>query len=117
LDDSARLFGDGLTPEQYLERFHALGPRTVVLTMGRRGTLLSHEGTVTHIPAREVEVVDATGAGDAFWGGFLVALLDGIQPVDCVRVANEVVARKLQMVGQGIAPLDRQEIYRDALGV
>lgn len=111
LDDAARLFGDGLTPETYLEHFHALGPRTVVLTMGRQGTLLSHDGEVSHVPARAVKVVDATGAGDAFWGGFLVAWLDGLPPARCVEVAQEVVALKLETVGHGEGQIDRQALY------
>lgn len=113
LDDAARLFGPGLTPETYIEHFHALGPRTVVLTMGRAGTLLSHDGRLTHIPARMVKVIDATGAGDAFWGGFLIAWLDRLAPAECVEVARAVVAAKLQVVGHGEGPIDRQALYRE----
>lgn len=112
LDDAERLFGAGLTPETYVEHFHALGPRTVVLTLGRAGTLLSHEGHLTHIPARTVKVVDATGAGDAFWGAFLLAWLDGLPPVSCVEVARAVVSAKLQVIGPGEGMLDRQALYR-----
>jgi len=111
LDDAARLFGESLTPEECVRRFHDLGPRTVVLTMGRRGTLLSHDGQVTHIPAQLVDVVDATGAGDAFWGGFLTAWIDGMAPVQCVHVANAVVGQKLQQVGQLTQPLNKAAIY------
>lgn len=116
LDDAARLFGPGLAPEAYLEHFHALGPRTVVLTLGRSGTLLSHAGQITHIPTRAIKVVDATGAGDAFWGGFLVAWLDGLPPADCVAVAQEVVALKLQMVGHGEGAIERRAIYERIAG-
>ncbi|MBC8159948.1 MAG: sugar kinase [Roseiflexaceae bacterium] len=111
LDDAARLFGGDMTPEQSVRRFHELGPRTVVLTMGKRGTLLSHAGQLTHIPARLVDVVDATGAGDAFYGGFLTAYTDGLTLVQCVHVANAVVAQKLQRVGQLTEPLNKQAIY------
>lgn len=118
LDDAMRLFGAGLAPETYVESFHALGPRTVVLTMGRQGTLLSHEGQLTHIPARTVNVVDATGAGDAFWGGFLVAWLDHLPPARCVEVGRDVVSLKLQTVGHSDATIDRRALYRNlAIGV
>lgn len=112
LDDAARLFGPGSTPEEYVRQFHGLGPRTVVLTMGKHGTLLSHDDRVTHIPAQLVDVVDATGAGDAFWGGFLTAWLDRLAPEQCVRVANAVVAQKLQHIGHETAPIDKQQIYK-----
>jgi fructokinase len=111
LDDAQRLFGEGLAPEAYIDRFHELGPSTVVFTMGAQGVLLSVAGERTHIPAQPVEVVDATGAGDAFWAGFLVALLDGHELETCARFAREVVGRKLTTVGPLPDMLDRAEIY------
>lgn len=98
-------------PEAYIARFHEMGPKTVVLTMGADGVLLSEEGTITHIPARPVEVVDATGAGDAFWAGFLVALLDGNSLRRCALFAREIVELKLTTVGPLPATIDRQAVY------
>ena len=111
LDDSRRFFDDEAAPEDYLERFHEMGPKVVVLTMGRDGVLLSVEGAVSHVPAEIEQVRDATGAGDAFWAGFLTALLDGWSPQDCVRAATAVVARKLAVVGHVPGTIDRSEIY------
>ena len=39
----------------------------------RRGSWSPRGGHIQHIPALPVSIADATGAGDAFWGGFLVA--------------------------------------------
>lgn len=111
LDDATRLFGPGRPPEAYIELFHGMGPATVVLTMGAEGVLLSAEDTVTHIPARPVQVMDATGAGDAFWAGFLVALLDGNSPKRCVLFGREVVERKLTTVGPLPDTIERQAVY------
>jgi len=111
LDDAGRLFGDGEEPETYLARFHEMGPPIVVLTMGSDGILLSENGQVTYVPAREVEVVDATGAGDSFWAGFLTALLDGHSPERCVLFAREIVERKLTTVGPLPDTIDREEVY------
>jgi fructokinase len=111
LDDAARLFGEGRTPEAYIDLYHDLGPEVVVLTMGDDGTLLSSAGGSLHVPAREVEVADATGAGDAFWAGFLMALLDGSSLRRCALFAREIVERKLRTVGPFAAQVDRQEIY------
>jgi fructokinase len=111
LDDASRLFGRDRAPEDYVERFHEMGPPIVVLTMGARGVLLSEEGKLTRIPARPIKVVDATGAGDSFWAGFLVALLDG-SPLDrCVLFAREIVERKLTTVGPLPDNIERQKIY------
>ncbi|MCO5243170.1 MAG: PfkB family carbohydrate kinase [Anaerolineae bacterium] len=111
LDDASRLFGEGLRPEAYVERFHAWGPRLVILTMGKNGVMVSNDGYITHIPALPVHVVDATGAGDAFWAGYVVSLLDGHDPVFCAHVAQAVVAQKLQRVGPLPSSVDRQALY------
>lgn len=111
LDDAARLFGRGKAPEEYVEIFHGMGPKIVVLTMGSDGILLSKEGKITQIPARPIEVVDATGAGDSFWAGFLVALLDGNSLERCALFAREIVERKLTTVGPLPDTIDREEVY------
>src|SRR5918995_1507597 len=78
IDDARRVFGPDYEPEQYIDMFHDLGAETVVFTMGEEGNLISENGRITaHVPARPVEVVDVTGAGEALWAGFLTATLDG----------------------------------------
>jgi len=111
LDDATRIFGRGREPEAYITLFHGMGPKIVVLTMGSEGVLLSEDGVLTHIPARPVEVVDATAAGDSFWAGFLVALLDGNPLKRCALFAREIVERKLTTVGPLPATIDRQSVY------
>jgi sugar/nucleoside kinase (ribokinase family) len=113
LDDCHRFFGDEVDPRTYLERFHELGPKAVVLTMGKEGILVSDEGRVTEVPVRPVEVVDATGAGDSFWAGFLTALLDGNDLERCALFARSVVERKLQTVGHIPGKIDRAEVYAE----
>ncbi|MDQ3376613.1 MAG: carbohydrate kinase family protein, partial [Actinomycetota bacterium] len=121
-DDARRVFGPDYEPEQYIEMFHDLGPETVIFTMGGEGNLVSENGKITaHVPTRPVDVVDATGAGDSFWAGFLTALLDGNEVERSVLFAREIVERKLTMKGPLPADIDRDEIYarldEDANGV
>lgn len=111
LDDAGRIFGPGKEPETYIEWFHEMGPPIVVLTMGADGILLSEENETTYIPAHQVEVVDATGAGDSFWAGFLTALLDGNPLERCVLFAREIVEQKLTTVGPLPDSIDRTDIY------
>lgn len=113
LDDAQRLFGREKTPEEYIDLFHDMGPDIVVLTMGADGTILSDHGELTYVPARQVEVVDATGAGDSFWAGFLVALLDRNTLKRCVYFAREIVERKLRTVGPLPDGIDRRVVYAE----
>jgi len=53
------------------------GVSTVILTLGEQGALLANARGMIHVPGYSVEVVDTTAAGDAFVGGFAVALAEG----------------------------------------
>ncbi len=112
-DDARRVFGPDYEPEQYIQMFHDLGAETVIFTMGEGGNLISANGNkMAHVPARPVEVVDATGAGDAFWAGFLTATLDGNPMERAVLFAREIVERKLRTKGPLPADIDREEVYQ-----
>ncbi len=65
-----------------------LGVGTVILTLGERGALLAGADGVTHVPAFEVVPVDTTAAGDAFVGGFAVALAEGRALAEAARWGN-----------------------------
>jgi len=112
LDDADHIFGREHAPERYVEMFHDLGAGKVVLTMGKEGVLISDNGHLLgHVPARPVQVRDVTGAGDAFWAGFLISMLDGNPLMRCALFARELVELKLQGVGPLPLEIDRQELY------
>jgi sugar/nucleoside kinase (ribokinase family) len=111
IDDCHRLFDDDVDPDQYVDRFHEMGANVVVLTMGADGILGSDGDHRLHVPAHPVEVRDATGAGDAFWAGFLIATIDGSDFERSLLFARAVVERKLATVGPLPVSVDRQEIY------
>ena len=58
-----------------------------------------HDGQAWHLPAALVEVVDTTGAGDAFTGAFGVALLEGLAPQQAAQWA--VAASELAVTVYG----------------
>lgn len=62
--------------------------RVPVIKLGARGALLMAEGRTYRQPALPLPLVDATGAGDAFNGGFLHAFLHGMGWDDCLRAGN-----------------------------
>ena len=111
-DDCQRLFGAGLSPTDCARRFHAWGVRKVLLTQGPGGISVYEEGQPRHVESREISVADATGAGDAFWAGFLVATLDGCSLYEAVLFGREVAEMKVGTVGPIADTLDKEAIYR-----
>jgi ribokinase len=65
-----------------------LGVPVVIVTLGGGGALLLADGAFTHVPARQVSVVDTTAAGDAFIGGLVAALDQGMSLAESVRYAT-----------------------------
>lgn len=76
------------------------GVRNVVVTLGRSGALVLTDDLDVMIPAVAVDVVDTTGAGDAFNSGFAVALAEGRDVVDAVRFG--VVCGAIACTGLGV---------------
>jgi sugar/nucleoside kinase (ribokinase family) len=86
-EHEARAITSSRTPLGALEKLQEW-VRVPVVKMGARGALLMAEGKVYRQPALPLPLVDATGAGDAFNGGFLHAFLHGMGWDDCLRAGN-----------------------------
>ena len=88
------------------------GIKNVIVTMGKEGAVLSklHSPSPIEIPAFPVESVDATGAGDAFNGGLVVALARGDPLEEAVRYANAVGALATTKAGAQSSSPTAQEV-------
>lgn len=75
------------------------GVDTVILTLGARGSLLAEPGGIELLPAFEVTPVDTTAAGDAFVGGFGVALAEGQSLREAGRWGNAAGALAATKLG------------------
>ncbi len=86
-----------LSPEEVEGELRALqgrGPKLVVATMGKRGSIAFDGERFFRQPIVEVgEVVDTLGAGDAFIGTFIALLLRGRGIEEAMREAAEVAAK------------------------
>ena len=58
--------------DQLVRKFLSAGVQGVALRLGSLGTIVADASNMYHIPAFNTDVVDVTGAGNAFSGGFLV---------------------------------------------
>ncbi len=84
----------GLAPDdprptlELAQQLQASGVKNVIVTLGEKGALMLSDGTMTEVPGVAVDVVDSTGAGDAFSSGLAVALTEGKHLIEAVRFAN-----------------------------
>ena len=103
-------------PRELLEVTVEMGPHTVLLTLGVEGAIARATPDARWGPARadhdgfDVEVVDATGAGDAFTAGALRALADGESLVETVAFASGVAAATTTAEGAMGAAVDRERV-------
>ncbi|MCX4708068.1 carbohydrate kinase family protein [Streptomyces fimicarius] len=98
--DEARLLTGLPGPEAAAAELSRWFPR-VVVTLGARGAVVAARGEVTGraLAPSVREPVDSTGAGDAFTGGFLAALLAGADDLTAAAAGCRAGAEAVAMVG------------------
>jgi ribokinase len=103
---------DGFDPETAIMKMKSFGAKTATVTLGAKGSMSTFGDDVFHIPAFRVDVVDTTGAGDVFHGGYIYGLLQGWDIREVVRFASAFAALKCMRLGgrEGIPSL--REVHR-----
>ncbi len=87
------------------------GARNALITLGEKGALLHGAVGTFMVPAFKIpKVVDTTGAGDAFNGGFAVALAEGMSPEAAVRFGCATAGLSVQKPGTAPSMPSRAEI-------
>jgi len=87
------------------------GPQMVVITLGERGALLaSGHAPVIYVPAGRVQVVDTTGAGDAFVGSLACFIGEGREPAQAVQWACRIATQTVLMPGTQTSMPSRTQI-------
>jgi sugar/nucleoside kinase (ribokinase family) len=112
--DWSRLYEDeSPAPEAVIEHFLKLGATEICFTLGDKGCWVGNSNEQHFLPARPVEVKDTTGAGDAFWSGYLTARLDGKIPLECATAGRRMAELKLAHFGPLPDKVERAAIYVD----
>jgi ribokinase len=100
------LIGSDVDAEEFdglADRLLQAGAKNVVLTLGEKGAFVKNEQLREFVPAFAIgRVVETTGAGDAFAGGFAVALAEGKSIVDATRYGCAVAG--ISVTRPGTAP-------------
>mgnify|MGYP001073391239 CR=1 FL=1 len=101
---------DEATAEKAARDLLAKGPQAIVLKLGKRGALLHTEREQLLVPAFPVQVVDTTGAGDAFTAALTLGLAEGRPLAEAVRFANAAGAIAVTRFGTMVAMPTRVEV-------
>ena len=83
----------------------------VALTLGPKGSVLMHEGTLHPVEGVKVDPVDTTGAGDMYAAGILYGLTHGLSWPQAGRLASHAAARVVSVLGARLpTKLSRAEV-------
>ena len=100
--------------ERAADALLARGARNAVITLGAQGAFVKNSRVRTHVPAIDAgQVVETTGAGDAFNGGFAIALAEGKDIVAATRFGCAVAGISVTRPGTAPSMPTRAEV--DAL--
>jgi sugar/nucleoside kinase (ribokinase family) len=107
-EEAERLTGEQ-EPEQQARRILEAGCGTAVITQGERGALLMNPRHSIAAGAYKVDTIDASGAGDAFAGGFIAGLLEGWDDQGTLRFASAVGASACTALGCNAGIFSREQ--------
>ncbi len=114
-DDAERLFGKD-TNENQVKKFLEYGAKLVILTLGKEGAIVSNGVETIKYSTLATDVVDTTGAGDAFWSGFYSAVIKGYTIREALALGFAVSAYQLKFTG-AIVDLPKLEIIQERYGL
>jgi fructokinase len=107
-DEETELITGKKSPEEASKILIDIGISCVVITLGANGALIRTKTFFAQVKGIDCAVVDTTGAGDAFWGGFLYKLVQSeTRPqelteavaIEFLKFANKVAALCIQKRG------------------
>ena len=98
--------------EEAAKIFLQRGIDTVVITLGEKGAYVRNSVINHHVPAFDMggKVLETTGAGDAFNGGFAYALAEGMSLIEAVRFGSATAAISVTRLGTAPAMPVNSEI-------
>lgn len=109
--------GDG-SIKKLLYGLKGLGPKNVVITDSKNGSYLEDESNKSyHLAAVETNVVEKTGAGDAYSSGFLAGFLNGLSLPEAMQWGGLDSSGVITNIGAQKGLLTKEEISKKAKAV
>ena len=86
------------------------GPKTAIITLGEKGSLIVTADSVRRVAPLKVQAIDSTGAGDAYNGALATALAEGVAIKSAARFASVAAGLSVTKVGTAMSMPFRNEI-------
>lgn len=101
------------TAKEAAEALYNKGINNVIITLGSQGCLIyNDEYKGEHVPAYDVNPVDATGAGDAWNGGFAYALVNGHDILTAAKYGNAAGGLSTEKFGAAISNPQLEDVEK-----
>ncbi len=97
-DAEAQIMTDKSTTSEQLKALSD-SVEHIVLTLGKKGSVVYNNGNITEINAIEVEAIDTTGAGDSYAAGYLYGLTNGYTEEESGNLAAYCAATIVNQLG------------------
>ncbi len=88
--------------------------KEVIITSGSEGAYVSEENELIHMPSKNANPVDLTGAGDMFLAAYMTAKINNKTITERINFANQCSARIIETYG---AKFDSDRVYEDLLSI
>jgi sugar/nucleoside kinase (ribokinase family) len=109
-EDEARYYTGEEEPDKMADVFLEKGARAVIIKLGGKGCYFKSREKAIYLPAYEIPVKDATGAGDNFLAGLSAELIRGSSIEDALKFAGACGAICTTAVGSGTALKSREQV-------
>ncbi len=105
--------GDTFDAEKAIMHMKSFGAKATTITLGEKGSITLCGDETFYTPAFNIDVVDTTGAGDVFHGGYIYGLLQNWNIHIAVKFASAFAALKCRKIGgrAGIPGLEEVESF------
>lgn len=111
--DEAKIITGQPDPERQAEQILRYNPgMTVVITMGKEGSLVRTRDKIIQASSYQIEVVDPSGGGDAFTGGFIFGVMNGWNLTETLKFASAMGASAVRKIGCTTGVFTREEVSK-----
>lgn len=87
------------SPDKIIKYFWDRGVPMVAVKTGQSGSVVGYNGEITEVPPRNVEIIDPTGSGDTYNGGFLFGIAKGYTPFESAKLATIAASEQTKGLG------------------